>query len=132
MKDERKDSGNMAKWLDAMRSLPLFANNLTKLIPVLNGLSKDMAKHMVTKETGAGMVKVTMSGMGRLEQLKIDKVLLAKQDTAAIEAMIKKGVNDALEDLDLYRTDLLTKKGGELAGKLSPEDLEKLIPKKPK
>ena len=56
-----------------------------------------IARLHITGEAGAGMVKVTVSGEGRVTDCRIDKALIDGDDLKLMEDLIISAVNDALE-----------------------------------
>ena len=66
----------------------------------MENLHKQMADLKVTKETGAGLVKVTMNGEKKLLMLSIDDAILNAQDKDMLQDLIIAAVNAALEEVD--------------------------------
>ena len=69
----------------------------------IEAVKKELDQLIVTKETGAGLVKVTVSGDKKLRALSIDESLLNKADKKMVEELIVGAANLALEEID-YKT----------------------------
>ncbi len=54
-----------------------------------------IAQQEVTGQSGAGMVKVTMTGSGEMRQIKIDPSLASPQEIEVLEDLIVAACNDA-------------------------------------
>jgi len=63
-------------------------------------IHKQTAQLRVTKETGAGLVKLTMSGDKKLLALTIDDTLLHTKDKEMMQDLIIAAVNAALQEVD--------------------------------
>ena len=66
----------------------------------MENLHKQMAELRVTKETGAGLVKVTMNGEKKLLMLAINDTILNAQDKDMVQDLIIAALNAALEEVD--------------------------------
>ena len=69
----------------------------------IEAVKKELDQLIVTKETGAELVKVTVSGDKKLRALSIDESLLNKADKKMVEELIVGAANLALEEID-YKT----------------------------
>lgn len=58
-------------------------------------LQAKIAQQEVTGQSGAGMVKVTMTGGGEMRQIKIDPSLASPQEIEVLEDLIVAACNDA-------------------------------------
>ncbi len=58
-------------------------------------LQAKIAQQEVTGQSGAGMVKVTMTGGGEMRQIKIDPSLVSPQEVEVLEDLIVAACNDA-------------------------------------
>jgi DNA-binding YbaB/EbfC family protein len=58
-------------------------------------LQAKIAQQEVTGQSGAGMVKVTMTGGGEMRQVKIDPSLVVPADVEVLEDLIVAACNDA-------------------------------------
>ena len=54
-----------------------------------------LAEVEVTGQSGAGMVNVTLNGMGEMKRLKLDKSVVDPEDVEVIEDLIMAAFNDA-------------------------------------
>lgn len=59
-----------------------------------------IAQMTVAGESGAGMVRVTMSGAGQVTEVKIDPKLADPDDMEVLEDLIMAAVNDARGKVD--------------------------------
>lgn len=66
----------------------------------MEGVKKQMGELEVTKEVGAGLVKVTVNGDKQLLSVWIDDSLLNKKDQKMVQDLIVGAVNLALEEVD--------------------------------
>ncbi|MGI2262019.1 YbaB/EbfC family nucleoid-associated protein [Candidatus Cardinium hertigii] len=66
----------------------------------MEAVKKQMDQLTVTKETGAGLVRVTMSGTKKLCAISIDENLFNKKDRQMVQDLIVGAVNLALEEVD--------------------------------
>ncbi len=67
----------------------------------------DVAKVEVNGESGAGMVKVTMTGRHDVKSIKIDPSLLT-EDKEILEDMIAAAVNDAVRNVEVETKDMMS------------------------
>lgn len=90
-------------------------------------MQEELASLQVQGESGAGMVKVTMTGRHDVKQIDIDPSLLAGDDTASnenkemLEDLIAAAVNDAVRKVEEANRD---KMGGLTAGMNIPGGLK--------
>ena len=75
-------------------------------------MQEELAKAEVTGESGAGLVKVVMTGRHDVKRVQIDESLL-KEDKDVLEDLIAAAVNDAVRRVEQYNQD---KVGGLAAG----------------
>ncbi|MGI2298840.1 YbaB/EbfC family nucleoid-associated protein [Candidatus Cardinium hertigii] len=66
----------------------------------MEAVKKQMDQLTVTKETGAGLVQVTVNGTKKLCSISIDEKLLNKTDRQMVQDLIVGAVNLALEEVD--------------------------------
>lgn len=62
-------------------------------------MQDDLAKAEVTGESGAGMVKVTLSGKYQAHRVQIDPAAL-KEDKEFLEDLVAAAVNDAVQKVE--------------------------------
>jgi len=62
-------------------------------------LQDELAKAEVTGESGAGMVKVTLSGKHQAHRVQIDPAAL-KEDKEFLEDLVAAAINDAVQKVD--------------------------------
>ncbi len=61
-----------------------------------------IALHTLEGSSGAGMIKVTVSGSGEVKSIKIDPSLLIPDDVEVLEDLIIAALRDAKEKVDAY------------------------------
>lgn len=66
----------------------------------MEAVKKQMDQLTVTKETGAGLVRVTVNGAKKLCAISIDENLFNKADRQMVQDLIVGAVNLALEEVD--------------------------------
>jgi DNA-binding YbaB/EbfC family protein len=62
-------------------------------------LQDELAKAEVTGESGAGMVKVTLTGKHQAHRVQIDPAAL-KEDKEFLEDLVAAAINDAVQKVD--------------------------------
>lgn len=62
-------------------------------------LQEELAKAEVTGESGAGMVKVTLTGKHQAHRVQIDAVAL-KEDKEFLEDLVAAAINDAVQKVE--------------------------------
>jgi len=67
----------------------------------LQQAQQELAKAEVTGESGAGMVKVTMTGRHDVRKVEIDPSLLS-EDKEILEDLLAAAVNDAVRRIELH------------------------------
>ena len=75
-------------------------------------MQEELAKAEVTGESGAGLVKIVMTGRHDVKRVQIDDSLL-KEDKDVLEDLIAAAVNDAVRKVEQYNQD---KVGGLASG----------------
>lgn len=73
----------------------------------IEAVKKEMDQLAITKETGAGLVKVTVSGTKKLLDVSIDTTLLDKTNKKIVEDLIVGAANLALEEVDNMLQELI-------------------------
>lgn len=73
----------------------------------MEAVKKEMDQLAITKETGAGLVKVTVSGTKKLLDVSIDTTLLDKTNKKIVEDLIVGAANLALEEVDNMLQELI-------------------------
>lgn len=63
-------------------------------------VKKQLDRLTVTKETGAGLVHVTVSGAKKLLSISIDETLFNKTDRKMVQDLVVGAANLALEEVD--------------------------------
>ncbi len=61
---------------------------------------EELARMEVTGESGAGMVKVTMTGKHEVRRVVLDPQLLADDDVEMVEDLIAAAINDAVHRIE--------------------------------
>lgn len=75
-------------------------------------MQEEIANTEVTGESGAGMIKVTMTGRHDVKRVQIDDALLS-EDKEVLEDLLAAAVNDAVRKVEQYNQD---KVGGLASG----------------
>ena len=75
-------------------------------------VKKEIDKITVKKETGAGLVEVTVSGSKKLLAVSIDETLLNKTDQKMVQDLIVGAANLALEEVDHKIQEMMQKYAG--------------------
>ena len=75
--------------LDIMKQVQQMQEKMAKL-------QEELALRTLTGSSGGGMVTVTCNGKQELLSVKIDKTLMADDDTGMLEDLVLTAVNDAL------------------------------------
>ena len=78
----------------------------------IEAVKKEVDQLMITKETGAGLVKVTVRGDKKLCALSIDDSLLNKTDKEMVQDLIVGAVNLALEEIEDKMQAVMQQHGG--------------------
>ena len=82
---------------DLMRQAQAIQENVQKM-------QEDMANMQVVGESGAGMVKVTMSGRHDVVDVEVDESLL-QEDKEVLEDLLAAAVNDAVRKVEAVNKD---------------------------
>lgn len=61
-----------------------------------------IAQHTLEGASGAGMIKVVVTGSGEVKSIKIDPSLLIPDDVEVLEDLIIAALRDAKEKVDAY------------------------------
>ncbi len=64
--------------------------------------NEEMLRHEVTGESGAGLVKVLMTGRHEIKRVSIDDSLM-KEDKEVLEDLIAAAVNDGVRKVEKYK-----------------------------
>ncbi|WP_243017955.1 MULTISPECIES: YbaB/EbfC family nucleoid-associated protein [Candidatus Cardinium] len=75
-------------------------------------VKKQIEQITITKETGAGLVQVTVSGGKKLLSVSIDETLLNKSDQKMVQDLIVGATNLALEEVDHKIQEMMEKHAG--------------------
>ncbi len=73
----------------------------------MQGMQDELANAEVLGESGAGMVKVTMTGRHDVKRIQIDDELL-KEDKEILEDLIAAAVNDAVRRVEQNQKDKMS------------------------
>jgi len=97
-------------------------------------VSEDLKSKRVQGVAGGGMVEVEANGLGQILKVKIDPLLIEKQDAEMIEDLLPAAVNDAIaKSKSLHVESMQELTGGipgleqamsQLTGSPAPEDKE--------
>lgn len=77
-------------------------------------MQEEIASMEVTGESGAGLIKVTMTGRHDVKKVSIDSSLMT-EDKEILEDLLAAGVNDAVRKLEQASSDKMAKLTGGLA-----------------
>lgn len=92
--------------LDIMKQVQQMQEKMAKL-------QDELAARTLTGSSGGGMVTATCSGKQELLSIRIDKTLMADDDTAMLEDLVLTAVNDALrQSRDLMGNEMRALTGG--------------------
>lgn len=69
--------------------------------------NEEMLKHEVTGESGAGLVKVLMTGRHDVKRVSIDDSLM-KEDKEVLEDLIAAALNDAVRKVEKYKEEKMS------------------------
>lgn len=75
-------------------------------------VKKQMDQLTITKETGAGLVQVTVSGDKKLLAISIDETLFNRADREMVQDLILGAVNLALEEVDHKVQEVIQQQAG--------------------
>ena len=80
----------------------------------MEAVKKQIDRLTVTKETGAGLVQVTVSGDKKLLSVSIDETLFNTTDRKMVQDLILGAANLALEEVDHKVQELIQQQAGML------------------
>lgn len=78
-------------------------------------MQQKMQEITVEGQSGAGMVKVTITGKGELQRLQIDPSLVNKEEIDVLEDLIVAAFNDAKQKADAQMAEEMSKVTGGLS-----------------
>lgn len=97
-------------------------NQLNERMSELQDKMKDIDSKIkaikVTKEAGAGLVKITMNGTYHLSKIEIGEDLIVKKDKEMLEDLIVAAVNLAVNEVDLHVKNVREESSIDMLGKL--------------
>jgi DNA-binding YbaB/EbfC family protein len=76
-------------------------------------LQDELARAEITGESGAGMVKVTLSGKHQAHRVQIDPAAL-KEDKEFLEDLVAAAINDAVQKVEALARDKMAQATGGL------------------
>lgn len=65
-------------------------------------VQEKIAQHTIEGSSGAGMIKVFVTGVGEVKSIKIDPSLVVSDDVEVLEDLIIAALRDAKEKVDAY------------------------------
>ncbi|MCP4503012.1 MAG: YbaB/EbfC family nucleoid-associated protein [Deltaproteobacteria bacterium] len=68
-------------------------------------MQDDLGEIVVEAQTGGGMVKVKMNGLGELLELKIEKAAVDPDDVELLEDLVRAAVNQASSNIESKKAD---------------------------
>ncbi len=69
--------------------------------------NEEMLKHEVTGESGAGLVKVLMTGRFEIKRVSIDDALM-KEDREVLEDLVAAAMNDGVRKIEKYKEEKMS------------------------
>jgi DNA-binding YbaB/EbfC family protein len=76
-------------------------------------LQTELGKQTVTSTSGGGMVTVTADGRGRVQEIKIDPVVVDRDDVEMLEDLVVAAVSEAQQRAqELYQEEMKKLTGG--------------------
>ncbi len=92
--------------LDIMKQVQQMQERMTRL-------QDELGAKVLTGSSGGGMVTVTCNGKQELLSIRIDKTMLADDDTTMLEDLVLTAVNDALrQSRELMGSEMRALTGG--------------------
>jgi DNA-binding YbaB/EbfC family protein len=120
--------------LKSMASVAGLLKDLPKIKERMAALKEQLGRETVTAETGGGAVRVTATGLLRVESIEVDPAMIAglvdpgdPQDKAMAEELITGAVNAALQKAREMAEREAAAVAGELGVPLPPGGLSGLI-----
>ena len=92
-------------------------NQAKSLQESLSTIQEEMKNISVEGESGAGLVKVSVSGDSKVREVTLDPELL-NEEKRVIEELLAGAVNDAIDKLETSKTEKMKSIGGGLLGGL--------------
>ncbi len=92
-------------------------NQAKSLQESLSTIQEEMKNISVEGESGAGLVKVSVSGDSKVREVTLDPELLNEEKTV-IEELLAGAVNDAIDKLETSKMEKMKSIGGGLLGGL--------------
>ena len=92
-------------------------NQAKSLQESLSTIQEEMKNISVEGESGAGLVKVSVSGDSKVREVTLDPELL-NEEKRVIEELLTGAVNDAIDKLEASKTEKMKSIGGGLLGGL--------------
>ena len=92
-------------------------NQAKSLQESLSTIQEEMKNISVEGESGAGLVKVSVSGDSKVREVTLDPEVL-NEEKRVIEELLAGAVNDAIDKLETTKTEKMKNIGGGLLGGL--------------
>ena len=92
-------------------------NQAKALQESLSTIQEEIKNISVEGESGAGLVKVSVSGDSKVREVTLDPELL-NEEKRVIEELLAGAVNDAIDKLEISKTEKMKSIGGDLLGGL--------------
>lgn len=83
-----------------MKNIAQMMKQAQEMQSKVEDMQAQLAELEVTGESGAGMVKVVMTGKGQMKNLQIEPSLVTPEDIEVLEDLIVAAVNDARAKAD--------------------------------
>ena len=100
-----------------MKDLGDMMNQAKALQESLSTIQEEIRNISVEGESGAGLVKVSVSGDSKVREVTLDPELL-NEEKRVIEELLAGAVNDAIDKLETSKTEKMKSIGGGLLGGL--------------
>ena len=100
-----------------MKDFGEMMNQAKALQESLSTIQEEIKNISVVGESGAGLVKVSVSGDSKVREVTLDPELL-NEEKRVIEELLAGAVNDAIDKLEISKTEKMKSIGGGLLGGL--------------
>ncbi|MSP67202.1 MAG: YbaB/EbfC family nucleoid-associated protein [Alphaproteobacteria bacterium] len=85
-----------------MKNIGQMVKQAQELQERMSAMQAELAKHEVEGASGAGMIKVVVTGKGELRKVKIDPSLIDPKEPEVLEDLIVAAVNDARAKVEAH------------------------------
>lgn len=102
----------MFKELSAMASLLKQANTIG---PKMEAVMAELKEKQTVGEAGGGMVRVTADGLGQIQQIEFDPVIIEKNDWEMASVLLPAAINQAVANSKQLHLEAMKDVTGDLA-----------------